>query len=230
MHRISAEDNPMTPISHHWLDSTHITFGVVTAAWIHEDWKVEVSQFTGREPDQYRFNFDTARFDSTAARLSFNPDEHWSLQVSGGWLKSPEGLDPTINERRLTASATYFNTFDFGSIAATIAVGNKHLSDRTDESGGLIEAEYKPSDPWTVFARAETIGSTELVPGPDVRGAGEFSFGAIHDWPIFNQDGAGHWKFGVGGLYALDFAPSSATVSYGDDPHGAMAFVRLVAQ
>lgn len=225
MHRVSAADNPMTPIAHHWLDSTHIAFGVVTAGGVYEDWKLEVSQFTGREPDQYRFNFDTARFDSTALRLSFNPDEHWSLQVSGGWLKSPEGLDPTINERRLTASATYFNNFDFGSVAATIAFGNKHLSDHTDESGGLIEAEYKPADPWTIFARAENIGSKELVPGPDVRGAGEFSFGAIHDWKI-----ADHWKFGVGGLYAFDFAPSSPTMSYGDDPHGAMAFVRLVAQ
>jgi hypothetical protein len=225
MHRVSAMDNPMTPIAHHWLDSTHIAFGVVTAGGIYEDWKLEVSQFTGREPDQYRFNFDTARFDSTAARLSFNPDEHWSLQVSGGWLKSPEGLDPTINERRLTASATWSDTFDFGSIAATIALGNKHLSDHTDESGGLIEAEYKPADPWTIFARAESIGSKELVPGPDVRGAGEFSFGAIHDWKI-----ADHWKFGLGGLYAFDFAPSSPTDSYGDDPHGAMAFVRLVAE
>ncbi|HEU0096459.1 MAG TPA: hypothetical protein VFQ52_08385, partial [Rhizomicrobium sp.] len=204
---------------------THIAFGVVTAGGIYEDWKLEVSQFTGREPDQYRFNFDTARFDSTAARLSFNPDEHWSLQVSGGWLKSPEGLDPTINERRLTASATYFNSFDFGSVAATIAIGNKHLSDRTDESAGLIEAEYKPADPWTIVARAETIGSDELVPGPAVRGAGELSFGAIHDWKI-----ADHWKFGLGGLYAFDFAPSSPTDSYGDDPHGAMVFVRLVAE
>ena len=52
MHRPSALDNPMTPISHHWLDSTHITFGVLTAGWVHESWKVEVSQFTGREPDR----------------------------------------------------------------------------------------------------------------------------------------------------------------------------------
>ena len=225
MHRVSAMDNPMTPISHHWLDSTHITFGVLTAGWIQDGWKLEVSQFTGREPDQHRFDFDTARFDSTAVRLSFNPDEHWSLQVSGGWLKSPEALEPGINERRLTASATYFNSFDFGSVAATIAIGNKHLSDRTDESGGLIEAEYKPADPWTIFARAETIGSNELLPGDAVRGAGELSFGVIHDWTL-----AEHWKFGLGGLYAFDFAPSAPTGGYGDDPHGTMVFVRLVAE
>jgi hypothetical protein len=225
MHRISAVDNPMTPISHHWLDSTHVTFGVITAGYVRDDVKLEVSQFTGREPDQYRFNFDTATFDSTSVRLSWNPGPHWSLQVSGGWLKSPEALDPDINERRVTASATYFNQFDFGSIAATIAFGNKHLSDGIDESAGLIEAQFKPDEAWTLFARAETLGSNELVPGPAVRGAGEISVGAIHDWKL-----AEHWKFGIGGLYAANFAPSSATASYGDNPHGVMGFVRLVAE
>ena len=35
MHRLSAMDNPDAPISHHWQDSTHITFGVATlgAVW-----------------------------------------------------------------------------------------------------------------------------------------------------------------------------------------------------
>ncbi len=30
MHRTSAIDNPDAPISHHWIDATHITFGVAT--------------------------------------------------------------------------------------------------------------------------------------------------------------------------------------------------------
>src|SRR5204863_8412876 len=30
MHRFSGTEIPEAPISHHWLDSTHITFGVVT--------------------------------------------------------------------------------------------------------------------------------------------------------------------------------------------------------
>lgn len=70
MHRASGMDIPDAPISHHWLDSTHVTFGVVTAGVVQSDWKLEVSQFTGREPDQFRFDFDPAKFDSTSARLS----------------------------------------------------------------------------------------------------------------------------------------------------------------
>jgi len=225
MHRISAMDDPATPISHHWLDSTHITFGVVTAGWVHDGWKLEVSQFTGREPDQFRFDFDPARFDSTSARLTFNPDSHWSLQVSAGFIKSPEQLAPDENENRVTASATYYNVFEFGSVAATLAFGRKHLSGGIGEDAGLIEAEFKPTPLWTLFARAETIGSDELVPGPKVRGAGEVSLGAIHDWAL-----AEHYRIGLGGLYAFDFAPSSPTAPYGGGPHGAMAFVRLVAE
>jgi hypothetical protein len=225
MHRISAEDDPMTPISHHWLDSTHVTFGVVTAGLVLDQWKLEVSQFTGREPDQYRFDFDPPRFDSTAARLSFNPDSHWSLQVSIGWLKSPEQLEPNVDEQRVTASATYYNDFSFGSLAATLAFGRKHLSSAVTEDAFLAEAEVKPDPFWTLFVRGESIGSDELVPGPAVRGAGELSFGAIHDWAL-----DAHWKAGLGGLYAFDFAPSSPTASYGDQPHGAVVFVRLVAE
>jgi len=229
MHRVASLDNPMTPLAHHWLDSTHIAFGVATAGFVHDDWKLEVSQFTGREPDQFRFNFDQARFDSTALRLSWNPSANWSLQVSHGWIKGPEGLDPDIDERRFTASATYFQQFDFGSLAATAAFGNKRLSDGTDTNAFLLEGEFKPDDDWTLFARGESIESKELLPGGQIRGAGEFSLGVIRDFRL-----AEHWKIGLGGLYAFDFAPSSSVgspmASYGSAPHGTMAFVRLVAE
>ena len=43
MHRMSAVDSPEAPISHHWLDSDHITFGVVTAGWAHNNRKIEAS-------------------------------------------------------------------------------------------------------------------------------------------------------------------------------------------
>jgi hypothetical protein len=50
--------NPLAPISHHWLDSTHITFGLVTAGVYANRWKAEASVFNGREPDEKRAAFD----------------------------------------------------------------------------------------------------------------------------------------------------------------------------
>lgn len=105
MHRLSIMDSPEPPVSHHWLDSTHITFGVVTAGYVHGAWKIEGSRFHGREPDQFRYNFDTGRLDSSAARLSWNPTRELSLQVSWAQVTSPEQLAPNMNQRKWSASA-----------------------------------------------------------------------------------------------------------------------------
>lgn len=226
MHRVSSEDIPAAPITHHWLDSTHISFGVVTAGIISGDWKFEVSQFNGREPDQFRFDFDAARFDSTSVRLSWNPSPNWSLQASFGDLKSPEQLAPDVNENRYTLSATYFTPLDDdGSFAATLAFGRKDMSNGIAENGFLAESEYKPADLWTIFARAEATQSNEIFPGAGVKSVEELTLGGIHDWRF-----ADHAKVGVGALYTFDFVPAAAKPTYGSDPHGAMVFLRLIAQ
>ncbi len=68
MHRPSAMDDPDAPIGHHWQDSTHVTFGVATAGLVWSNVKVEGSIFTGREPDEDRYNFDQPEFDSYSGR------------------------------------------------------------------------------------------------------------------------------------------------------------------
>ena len=77
MHRLSAVASPEAPISHHWLDSTHITFGVATVGWVHRNWKLEGSRFKGREPDEARYGIESPKFDSSAVRLSWNPTANW---------------------------------------------------------------------------------------------------------------------------------------------------------
>jgi hypothetical protein len=224
MHRASASANPSAPITHHWLDSTHITFGVATAGFVHDDWKVEVSQFTGREPDQFRFNFDSPKFDSTAVRLSWNPGTHWSLQTSWGHLNSPEQLNPREDETRITASAQYFARLEGEtSIAATLAWGFKDLSDGTKLHGLVAEATYKPSAPWSLFARAEWVENAELGAGHSISRVGQLSLGAVHDWRLSEN-----WKLGLGALHAFAFAPS--VLGYGGTPRGNTVFVRIVAE
>ncbi|MBS1617898.1 MAG: hypothetical protein JST76_05245 [Bacteroidetes bacterium] len=107
MHRPSAFYMPDAPISHHWQDATHITYGVGTIGFRYKIMKIEGSIFTGREPDDNRFDFDLPRFDSYAARVSVNPDKHLSLQASYAYIKSPEALHPAENVQRVTTSAIY---------------------------------------------------------------------------------------------------------------------------
>jgi hypothetical protein len=228
MHRASGMDDPAAPITHHWLDSTHITFGVATLGIVRGDWKLEASQFTGREPDQYRFDFNAIRMDSTSLRLSYNPDEHWSLQVSWAHLNSPEQLYPQDDERRTTASATYVTDFgEESSLAATLAWGLKSESNGQNLNGVLAEAELVPADLWTIFSRAEWEENAELVTDNlgigQISRVGDLTLGAIRDFRLDD-----HWKFGLGALYAFDFAPGHA--GYGASPHGTMEFVRLVAE
>ena len=73
-HRVSALPNPLSPIAHHWLDATHITFGVVTAGVYDAKSKAEMSVFNGREPDERRYDFDFAALDSVAGRVWVSSD------------------------------------------------------------------------------------------------------------------------------------------------------------
>jgi len=227
MHRLSINDSPEPPISHHWLDSTHISFGVVTVGWIHDAWKLEASRFRGREPDQFRYNLESGRLDSSAARLSWNPTESLSLQVSWAEVTSPEQLFPAENLRKLSASAIYTRSLgDRAWWSTTVAWGR-----RSSEHGSLdayaIESAVRFDDKWALFSRAERVANDELVliggvPGP-VYAVGKVSVGLVRDFRV-----AEHLKLGVGGLYALNRVPAGLESAYGSDPSGAMVFMRLL--
>ena len=227
MHRASVMDSPEAPISHHWLDSTHIAFGVVTAGWVQDNWKLEASAFKGREPDQHRFDIEAPKLDSAAVRLTWNPTPHWSLQTSWADQKSPEQLEPDQNQTRWSASAIYTGPFgEVGKWSATAAWGRRQATNGPALDGYALEAAIRPDDVWTIFARAERVSTDELgsVPvghGP-VRTVGKVSFGAIHDWDV-----AEHASIGLGALYAFNFVPQPLRAVYGDDPGGAMVFLRL---
>ena len=109
-HRVSSMLNPIAPISHHWLDSTHITFGLVTTGIYDRRWKVEMSAFNSREPDEDRWDLDLGPLDSFSGRFTLLPSDRLALQVSAGHLEEAEAEfppQPRTDVDRLTASATY---------------------------------------------------------------------------------------------------------------------------
>jgi hypothetical protein len=122
MHRASAAGLPFAPLGHHTFDSTHISFGVVTAALEYKKWTFEASVFNGREPDEDRWDFDFGRMDSAAARVWFRPTDEWEAQVSTGLLTDPEALVPG-DTWRSTASLSWFRQSDAGFKAVTFGYG-----------------------------------------------------------------------------------------------------------
>jgi hypothetical protein len=225
MHRLSAMDSPEAPITHHWLDSTHITFGVVTAGWVHDDWKLEVSRFRGREPDEHRWDIETGALDSTSARVSFNPTDNWSLQASWAEVVSPEALEPDEDERRWSLSAIYTVPVGEHGWWSTTAAWALKQKDHHDLEAWALESAYRPNTDWTLFARAEQIDTDELTPGGGhgpVRTVAKLSVGAVRDWRVDDNV-----TLGLGALYTLNAVPGALEPGYGGDPKGAMVFARL---
>ena len=225
MHREAILDSPEAPISHHWLDSTHISFGVITAGLVHDRFKVEVSRFNGREPDQHRWNIETGPLDSTAVRLSWNPTATLALQGSLGRFVNPEQLEPGVDQKRLSASLLYARDLaPRWKFAGTLAWGRKTVEHHHDDAY-VAEASLK-HDAWTVFGRGEMTENRELLAdvghGRAYR-VGKVSLGAVRDIRI-----AKSLSLGAGGLFAINFVPSGLGPLYGgSSPTGAMAFLRL---
>ena len=230
MHREAIMDSPEAPISHHWLDSTHISFGVLTAGLVLDRFKVEISRFNGREPDQHRWNIETAPLDSTAVRLSWNPTDTLSVQGSWGHFEDAEQLEPGVDQKRWSASLLWADEIAPGwKLAGTLAWGRKNLphhGERLKDDAFVAEASLTHGS-WTAFARGELTENRELVEDPEEHGppfkVGKISLGAVHDFKV-----AENLSLGVGGLFAVNFVPDGLAPLYGgDNPTGAMGFVRL---
>jgi hypothetical protein len=168
-HRVSALSNPIAPIAHHWLDSTHITYGLVTTGVYDQRWKAQMSLFNGREPDENRADLDLASLDSVSGRMSFSPTNRLAVQVSAAHLHEAEeevASQPRTSVNRLTASVTYHRPFGASGIwATTLAYGLNSESALVPGAvleelthGALLESSVTASERHTWFGRVETVG------------------------------------------------------------------------
>ena len=225
MHRLSAMASPEAPISHHWLDSTHISFGVLTAGLIAGDVKIEASRFNGREPDQRRFDLETGPLDSTAVRLSWNPARTLSLQASWARLIGPEQLEPNEKQTRWSASALYEQPLGRRARWSTTLAWGRRSSGHEHLDAFILESAVTRGR-WTLFGRAERTENDELGAAGDHHGpafaVGKLSLGALHD-----VRAAPHLRLGIGGLWAFNFVPAGLEPAYAGDREGAMVFLRV---
>lgn len=226
MHRSSGMAIPEAPILHHWLDSTHITFGVATVGVSWKTLKVEGSSFTGREPDQYRWNFDRPRFDSYSGRVSFNPTPNWALQASAGHLHSPEQLEPELDVDRFTLSASYNRPLAPGNWQTTVAWGQNRKHGE-GQDGVLLESVWFDGSKHTAFARAEWVEKDELF-DVDPLAHTTFSVGKLSLGYIYDLTDVGRVAVGIGALGSVYAIPTDLESAYGSSPFSFMLFVRSI--
>jgi len=216
MHRASAFDNPMAPLTHHLFDSTHIAFGVATAAIERGPWTLEGSVFNGREPDEHRWDFDFGRMDSVSARLWFKPNAQWAFQVSTGHLASPEQFEPG-NVQRTTATASWTRVSG-GNIDAVTAGFGVNEEPSHLRQGVFVEAARHHGRN-TFYGRAEILKIDPHIAGV---AAGVFTIGGVRD--ILTGRGL---ESGIGAAATLYVTRGLLDPFYGSHPHSVQVFFRL---
>ena len=125
IHRASASELPLAPLSHHLQDSTHTSFGVVTTGFLIDRVKLEASALNGREPNEERWSIQSATLDSWSGRASIAPTRNWTAQYSVGRLEHPEALEPG-SQWRQTASVEYNRPISAGNWATSVVWGAVH--------------------------------------------------------------------------------------------------------
>ncbi len=225
MHRASAAEFPMAPLSHHLQDSTHTSFGVVTTGLIVDRFKIEGSLFNGREPNEQRYGIQLAALDSWSARLSVAPSRNWTAQYSYGRLEHPEALEPG-SEHRQSASIEYVRPFEQGSWATSAIWGRKHkeLEDRNLNSY-LLESTLNFKTRNYAFSRLELVDKDELFPSEPVHPSfriGAYTFGGARDIMQSRL-----WQLALGADLTFYSKPSALDSAYGQNPVSFQVFLRL---
>lgn len=230
VHRPSGFFNPDAPLTHHWVDATHITFGVATLGFRYNNWKLEGSSFTGREPGENRYNFDKPRFDSWALRLSHNIGPKWATQVSHAFIKEPESLHPGENVNRTTASAT-FSTRGVGEefINVTALWGMNKTEHHGAEHGALAEGSYNVRRT-AVYGRYEWVQKSLEELGLDEEDFGHDAVFPIHAFTAgASQDifRTGNTKIALGAQISV-FSPDKRLIPlYGQTPLSGQVYLRI---
>ena len=234
MHRPSAQSDLFAPISHHWQDATHISFGVATVGIYTRAVKLEGSVFNGREPDENRYDFDFRPFDSWSARVSVNPAAEWSLNASYGFLKSSEGLHPEEEKNRAGASIMRTARLgESGEWASALIYGGNHprLSGVSGpwQHSLVLETNAQLDGRNTIFGRWTWVQKTaeELVvsslPAGERFNITTVSVGYSRELAHFSNT-----AFSLGVRGELGFVPATLEPTYGTrHPAGFAVFARL---
>jgi hypothetical protein len=225
IHRASAAELPLAPLSHHLQDSTHTSFGVVTTGFTIDRVKLEASAFNGREPNERRWSIQPATLDSWSGRAWIAPTRNWTAEYSVGRLEHPEALEPW-SQWRETASVEYNRPLRGGNWASTLVWGRvQKIGIGTTLNSYLAESTLNFRQRNYVFSRLELVDKDELFPQASthpVYRIGAYTFGGVRD---LIHDRA--WQLGLGADVTFYSKPAALDASYGQNPVSFQIFLRM---
>lgn len=223
-HRPSAASDPFAPLSHHWQDATHISFGVATVGLYTHDIKLEASVFNGHEPDEHRTDIEYDRhgptLDSYSGRLTINPDAAWSVSTWYGYLHRPEQLEPTVSQHRFGAAILNERPFAIhGHWSSAVIYGaNLYSNDSRLSNSVLAETNLDLDGANTVFGRIEYVVKSPadlFVDTPPPPGANRFDIGSASIGYARELGSVTRYlAFSIGGVVTLDAIPRTLAATY----------------
>ncbi len=228
MHRPAAMMSPEAPITHHWLDSTHISFGVLTAGWVQG--RLEARGLAvhraraGRGPLRHRAAADGQH----GAARELEPGRQL---VAAGVLgrrresraaRAGSGRGAALGQRAVRARAR----------RGPFLVRDARLGPQEPERGRGDERATRSRPP---TCRPPT-GSSSRAPSGSSRTnsattittctrSAKLSIGALRRFSLTERV-----SLGLGALYTLNEVDRELRPSYGGaNPNGAMVFLQFFA-
>ncbi|MBM3762962.1 MAG: hypothetical protein FJW36_22270 [Acidobacteria bacterium] len=208
-HRLSASENPMAALGHHYQDSTHIANNVVTSGVTVGRVTLEASGFLGREPGEARWSLEKGAIDSVSGRATVKLTGRSMVQYSQGHINQ-------VAERK-SLSYTYVRPHAGGYWASSLIYGHnvepKHTANSfLAESTALLRnkhwlwgrIEYVDRDSFHGKVTATTIGYGRELKSP-----------------------AKWLSMSLGGQFNFFGVPPEARPLYGSSPVGAQVNLRM---
>jgi len=208
-HRLSASENPMAALGHHYQDSTHIANNVITSGVTIGRLTVEASGFNGSEPGEARWKLEKGAVDSVSGRISYKLTGRSLFQYSQGHI---EGV-----AERQSASYTYVRPHQGGYWASSLIYGRNVEPEHTSNSF-LAESTAFLKQKYWVWGRIEYL-DRESFHGK----VSAFTAGYGHEIksPV-------KWaSMSLGGQFNWYRAPAEAKPLYGSSPVGAQVNLRI---
>lgn len=228
MHRVSSSNNPDAPLSHHWQDASHITFGVATLGLRYKILRLEGSAFNGSEPDEERWGFDKMKLNSYSYRLSVNPAPDFALQFSQGFIKSPEALEPGVDVTRTTASVIHSHNFNsMRNISSTFAWGYNDKGHGHTEHSFLLESNLQLNR-LAVYGRYEFVQKDpEELSLEGFEHNTKFGINALTLGTNYRLFSFSNTNVALGVQGSLYFSPRELQPVYGKNPLSAQLYIKL---
>lgn len=238
-HRASAAEIPEAPIGHHWEDSTHISYDVVTVGLKRGLIRIEASGFHGAEPGENRWEISGGAIDSWSGRLSLMPSSNWVAQVSVGRLSHPEELEAG-DVVRTTASVEYSRPMGASNWSSnwttSFVFGRNHKTATGKDTNAFLLESVVPfrrdnffTGRWELVDKDELFAAEPAVEqqllsteGTDTFRIGAYTVGYTRYFPMFSPV-----ETGFGANFTTYTLPEAIVPFYGAHPFGVNFYLHL---